>query len=465
MYIYLGGVFIFYNINGNNLDDTQIKAIEDDNKYIIVVAGAGSGKTLTILGKIKYLIEKKKYKEDEILCISFTNETVTSLRNKLLNMNYDIEVLTFHKLGLKLLNNDNYSIINDNYLDYIIDEYINSYVINNKKYNRLFRNLYYTDKKINKINYNDLKRLISTFIKLSKSNNYNVNDIFKIYKRSFFNEKYIIKIILDIYIIYERELESVKKIDFDDMIIKAIDKVKNSNLKYKYIIIDEFQDTSQVRFDLIKEIIKYTNSSLFVVGDDWQSIYRFSGCNLELFINFDNYVDNPKYHTLEYTYRNSNELIYVSSNFIMKNKLQLKKNIKSIKNLKRPIKILFNYKLDDVIKMINGDYLILGRNNYDINNLNYSNKLTIHRSKGLECDNVILVNSDNIPCKTQNEAILRHVLRNNDYLVYEEERRLFYVALTRTKGYVYIMVNKKISPFVRELIRDYKDYIEIIKGS
>ena len=430
-----------------------------------MVAGAGSGKTLTILGKIKYLIEKKKYKEDEILCISFTNETVTSLRNKLLNMNYDIEVLTFHKLGLKLLNNDNYSIINDNYLDYIIDEYINSYVINNKKYNRLFRNLYYTDKKINKINYNDLKRLISTFIKLSKSNNYNVNDIFKIYKRSFFNEKYIIKIILDIYIIYERELESVKKIDFDDMIIKAIDKVKNSNLKYKYIIIDEFQDTSQVRFDLIKEIIKYTDSSLFVVGDDWQSIYRFSGCNLELFINFDKYVDNPKYHTLEYTYRNSNELIYVSSNFIMKNKLQLKKNIKSIMNLERPIKILFNYKLDDVIKMINGDYLILGRNNYDINNLNYSNKLTIHRSKGLECDNVILVNSDNIPCKTQNEAILRHVLRNNDYLVYEEERRLFYVALTRTKGYVYIMVNKNTSPFVKELIRDYKDYIEIIKGS
>ena len=430
-----------------------------------MVAGAGSGKTLTILGKIKYLIEKKKYKEDEILCISFTNETVTSLRNKLLNMNYDIEVLTFHKLGLKLLNNDNYSIINDNYLDYIIDEYINSYVVNNKKYNRLFRNLYYTDKNINKINYNDLKRLISTFIKLSKSNNYSVNDIFKIYKRSFFNEKYIIKIILDIYIIYERELESVKKIDFDDMIIKAIDKVKNSNLKYKYIIIDEFQDTSQVRFDLIKEIIKYTNSSLFVVGDDWQSIYRFSGCNLELFINFDKYVDNPKYHTLEYTYRNSNELIYVSSNFIMKNKLQLKKNIKSIKNLKRPIKILFNYKLDDVIKMINGDYLILGRNNYDINNLNYSNKLTIHRSKGLECDNVILVNSDNIPCKTQNEAVLRHVLRNNDYLVYEEERRLFYVALTRTKGYIYIMVNKNTSPFVKELIRDYKDYIEIIKGS
>lgn len=431
------------------------------------MAGAGSGKTLTILGKVKYLIEKKHLNEDEILCISFTNETVSSLKNKLLSMNYDIEVLTFHKLGLKLLNNNNFSIINDNYLDYIIDEYMKSFIMNNKKYNRKLRNIFYTDKNLNycfKMNeYNKLKRTISTFIKLSKSNNYSIKDIYNIYKKVFFNEKFMLKMILDIYIIYENELKSIGKIDFDDMIIKAIKEVKNNDLKYKYIIIDEFQDTSQVRFDLISEIIKYTAASLFVVGDDWQSIYRFSGCNLELFINFRTYVSKPSYHTLEYTYRNSNELIYVSSNFIMKNKLQLKKNIKSIKNLERPIKIVFNYKLNEVINLINGDYLILSRNNSDINNIDYENKLTIHRSKGLECENIILVNSDDIPSKTKNEAILRHVLKSHDYLLYEEERRLFYVALTRTKGYIYVMVNKKISPFVKELINDYKDYIEVIK--
>lgn len=382
-------------------------------------------------------------------------------------MNYDIEVLTFHKLGLKLLNNNNFSIINDNYLDYIIDEYMKSFIVNNKKYNRKLRTIFYTDKNLNYCfkmsEYNKLKRTISTFIKLSKSNNYSVKDIYNIYKKVFFNEKFMLKMILDIYIIYENELKSIGKIDFDDMIIKAINEVKNNNLKYKYIIIDEFQDTSQVRFDLINEIIKYTKASLFVVGDDWQSIYRFSGCNLELFINFNKYVCEPHYHTLEYTYRNSNELIYVSSNFIMKNKLQLKKNIKSVKNLERPIKILFNYKLNEVINLINGDYLILGRNNSDINNIDYDNKLTIHRSKGLECENIILINSDDIPSTIQNEAVLRHVLRNRDYLLYEEERRLFYVALTRTKGYIYIMVNKKISPFVKELINDYKDYIEVIK--
>ena len=455
----------FYNINNCNLDETQINAIEDDYKYIIVVAGAGSGKTLTILGKIKYLIEKKQYKEDEILCISFTNETVASLKEKLLNMNYDINVLTFHKLGLKLLNNDNFSIVNDNYLDYIIDEYMKSYIYFNKKNYIKFKKFFYTNKNIdfNSYEYYSLKKTISTFIKLSKSNNYTILDIFNIYKKVFFNEKFLMKMILDVYMIYTRELESINKIDFDDMIIKAIDKVKDYKLKYKYIIIDEFQDTSKVRFDLIKEIIKYTDASLFVVGDDWQSIYRFSGCDLDLFINFDNYVTLPHYHKLKYTYRNSNQLIYVSSNFIMKNRRQVYKNIIGIKDLRKPIKIVFNHTLEEVINYINGDYLILGRNNVDIQNIDYDNKLTIHRSKGLECQNVILVNSDNIPSTIQNESVLRHVLNNNDYLVFEEERRLFYVALTRTKDNIYIIVNKKISPFVKELISNYKDYIEIIK--
>ena len=114
----------FYNINGCTLDSTQIEAIEADNKSVLLVAGAGSGKTLTILGKIKYLIEVKNYKEEEILCISFTNETVASLVKKI---PYDVNVFTFHKLGLSILGNS-YSIVDDKYLPYIIDEYFNSII-------------------------------------------------------------------------------------------------------------------------------------------------------------------------------------------------------------------------------------------------------------------------------------------------------------------------------------------------
>ena len=159
----------------------------------------------------------------------------------------------------------------------------------------------------------------------------------------------MLKYILDIYHLYNIELKSNNSIDMDDIIIKGTNAVKNYKLKYKYIIIDEFQDSSLIRLNLIKEIIKYTDASLFVVGDDFQSIYRFSGSNLNIFINFKDYFKDTKYYHLKYTYRNSNELIKVSTSFIMKNPKQLKKNIVSNKNLDKPIVILLGYKLNDII--------------------------------------------------------------------------------------------------------------------
>lgn len=420
------------------------------------------------MGKIKYLIEHEHIKEDEILCISFTNETVSNLYSKLKDMGYEIEVKTFHRLGLKFLENRNYSIIEDNYLEYIIDEYFKSFIKYNKKRVRILKNMLFTETSIDKIlkseEYKYIKELISTFIRLAKCNNYSLKDIYNVYKLEHFNNKLLLHNILDIYMIYIRELESLNKIDFDDMIIKAIDDVKYFNLKYKYIIIDEFQDTSMIRYDLIKEIVKYTNAKVFVVGDDWQSIYRFSGCNLNLFINFNKYFEDCGYYYLKYTYRNSNSLIKLSSSFIMKNKKQLGKSIVSNKDIDFPVVILFEYTVEEVLNMVGSeDTLILGRNNSDIKDIEYENKLTIHRSKGLEAENVILVNSDSIPNTIKNEDILKYVLNDKDYVLYEEERRLFYVALTRTKNRIFIMVNKRISPFVKELIHNYKDYIRILK--
>ena len=429
----------FFNINGYDLDETQIAAIKSEAKSTLVVAGAGSGKTLTILGKIKYLIEKKNVNEKQILCISFTNETVNALKDKTVMMGYNLDIYTFHKLGLSILGNVN--IISDNYLDYIIDEYFESVIKYDKS--KFIKSLFFTDKNINKVymtkEYYKLKRTISTFIK-------------------------VVKIIMDIMLIYLRECKSTNSIDFDDMITEAAKIVNKKNIAYKYIIIDEFQDTSYVRYNLIKEIIKKCDSYVFVVGDDWQSIYRFSGCNLNIFVNFKEFFSDVNIFNLKYTYRNSNELINISSRFIMKNKKQLKKEIISNKNLNKPIKIVIGYNIDETIKLINDkDILIIGRNNSDIKDIKWDNLLTIHRSKGLEANNVILVNSDNIPSKIKNEKILRYVLQEKDYIPFEEERRLFYVALTRTKNSIYIMVNKTMSPFVKELLHDNKDMIQIIK--
>lgn len=452
----------FFKINNYKLDESQINSIKDDSKYILVCAGAGSGKSLTILGKVKYLIQKENYKENEILCISFTNESSKSLKSKLLDININVDVFTFHKLALNILENK-YNLETNDLLSYIVNEYFNSYIFYDRskrtRLNRLFFNLF----NYNKRDLYNLKKVIIKFIHLAKSNNYNFSDIYKIYEKSLFRERIILRYVLDIFLIYKRELEATNSLDFDDLISYAIKNIKSSNLPYKYIIIDEFQDTSHLRYLLIKEIIKYTNSKLFVVGDDYQSIYRFTGCDLRIFTEFNKYFNNYSRHDLIYTYRFSNELIYISTTFIMKNKHQLRKKILSHKSNSKPVKICVKKSVYDIINIIDDkDILIIGRNNSDIKDINWNNKLTIHKSKGLEANNVILVNSDSIPSKCKNNKLLRHVTLSKDYIIYEEERRLFYVALTRTKNNIYIMVNKKTSPFVKELILDFKNYIEFI---
>ena len=486
---------ILNNINGYPLDESQKKVVLENSKYTLVSAGAGSGKTLTIIGKIRYLIEIKKIKEDEIICISFTNETTNSLKLKLKeNYNYDIPCYTFHKLGIEILKSDNYAICNQDELSYIITEYlkclINLYP-NNKKRILSYLGIKHNEKNYNK-KYNNLKEedlkniknIIERFINLLKSNNLNENDIITFIKKEKSKKNIdLLIVIIYIYNIYQEELSSNKEIDFNDMISLATKKIEKEGYskRIKYIIIDEFQDTSPVRFNLIKALLEKTNSKLLVVGDDFQSIYRFTGCDLMLFLNFKNIFPNSKILKIENTYRNSQELIDIAGSFIMKNNNQIKKELKSKKHIKHPIEFIY-YKdfIKEFIKTIEQIYktnketiLILGRNNYDINLIiknklfKYENNiityknikmkyLTIHRSKGLEADNVVIINLTNkktgFPNKIENSKILQYVIKEKDTYPYEEERRLMYVALTRTKNKTYLLAPKhNASIFIKEL--------------
>ena len=476
--------YILSNINGYSLDKEQRIAVITDECANLIVAGAGSGKSLTMVGKIRYLIERKCIKEDEILCISFTKDASENLeKNIKKNYNYNIKVYTFHKLALELLKKNKYRIASDNLLRYIIDEYF--YFVMYEK------DIKFKIKKIlNKIDIpykiilkskelENLKRLIITFINLFKTNNYNISYFLKIK-----GNKDIIRIIIDIYILYEEELKSTNSIDFNDMIILATNYVKNNNIKnYKYIIVDEYQDTSYIRYLFLKEIINKTGAKIICVGDDYQSIYRFNGCDLNMFLNFKKYFGYTKVLKINNTYRNSQELINVAGKFIMKNKRQLYKKLRSRKRIDKPIKIMYGNNLEKLLDKVikkHKNILILGRNNFDINKhltLNENNiieykginirYLTIHASKGLEEECVVIINLKDdilgIPNKIKDDKILRSVNKNIDIYPYEEERRLFYVALTRTKSDVYLLVDKKNpSIFVKELIKDNNKYIEYI---
>lgn len=364
--------------------------------------------------------------------------------------------------------------------------------------------------------------LLKTFIELFKGNNYDETKFKEFYdyvgglKDSFSKDRTIafLKIVEEIYNDYEAYLLKIKKIDFNDMINKASDCiVKNGlDLPYKYIIVDEYQDTSFTRYNLLRNICDSIGAKIMVVGDDWQSIYSFSGCDVNIFTKFDNFFDVCETRYIEKTYRNSQQLIDASSNFVMKNPDQTRKELKSSKSLKYPIKLVnFDNDFDEILKFEliikniinqstfkNKKILILGRNNKDIFNLlknfNVENEYgkrkfeilgdedklrrnkfvkivymespdvnieyrTVHQSKGLECDNVILINLKNwkagFPNKMVDDPVLNFVKRNGDSFSYAEERRLFYVSLTRTKNNVYLLAPYfKSSVFVQELKTD-----------
>lgn len=446
------------------MNEKQLEAVKS-LENTLVVAGAGSGKTFTIVNKIKYLLDNNIYKENELLIISFTNESVNDLKRKI---DYNLDIMTFHKLAITLINNPDMKISNEYYLKYIINEYFNSYGKYNKKQNKLIKRI------LQEMDIDNLKKLIFTFINLYKSNYNDINYLLNLYQKSHFINKIYFKIILEIYHIYNQEIESSNLYDFNDMIKIATNNINNNIIKtnYKYIIIDEFQDTSLNRFKLIDAIMKQNNAKIFVVGDDYQSIYRFSGCNLDIFLNFNKLVSNLNIINLDYNYRNPKEIIDVANSFIMKNKNQIKKETICLKNINKPIKICF-YKnkrtaIEKILKYIDTKYLILGRNNKDKDLFNVQDKpfLTIHKSKGLEEDNIILINLTNnnnsLPSKTKNHKIINKLIKT-DYYPYEEERRLFYVALTRTRNNIYLLVPKSnYSIFIKELMKNYKNYIEYI---
>jgi len=450
------------------LDDEQRYAIVSDPKCLLIIAGAGSGKTTTITAKVKYLVDKCGVKEDEILMLSFTNKAVLELKERInIDFGLDIKIKTFHSLGFELINmtNRNKKITNNS--TEILKEII-------KKHLNLKTRFYFKEFILE----NKFEDICITFIKLLKTkrdinrklNELNINNL---------NNKRIktfLQFIEKIYCVYEDYLEKNNLLDYDDLILKSLKLLEQYTikLKYKYIIIDEYQDISPIRFDLIKKIQFLTNSKLIAVGDDWQSIFSFSGSTLQI---FNDCIDNEDVEIVKITntYRNSQQLIDIAGKFIMKNKRQIKKRLKSIKKIKYPVEIIYYNDISNkdrnikevilkIIKKNVGKFAVLSRYNHDLEKLakekrfNKLDFMTIHSSKGLGFDNVILTGLSNelygFPSKKENDCFLS-LLIDQDSL--EEERRLFYVALTRTKNKVYILVPKSSpSIFIKE-IEKYKN--------
>ncbi len=364
--------------------------------------------------------------------------------------------------------------------------------------------------------FNKLVQLICTFIARFKVNNFTPSQ-FDEWKITLKDErtKLFIDICYKCYLAYISSLKNEHKIDFEDMINNAAnildDKIKNNDLlPYDYILVDEYQDISLQRFDLCKKLSKASNAKIIAVGDDWQSIFKFSGSKIELFTKFKESMGYANILKITKTYRNSQELIDIAGSFVMENKEQIKKTLRSDKSVNDPV-ILMSYNddfrdkddasdkgpfyrlgeaieksLDNIVKEngLDKSVLLIGRYGFDGSNLaklenlfSYNRKLisrkypklnidflTAHSSKGLGYDNVIIINGkDDIlgfPSKIEDDPVMKLVIKDDESIEFAEERRLFYVALTRTKNRVYIITpQNKPSKFILEIKDKFKNVI------
>ena len=304
-------------------------------------------------------------------------------------------------------------------------------------------------------------------------------------KEKLSNATKIANLLDDLHDAYVQELKSQNAIDFDDMIIRAINIVADGTYKpcWTYILVDEFQDISSARMEFVKTILdKCEHPSLTVVGDDWQAIYRFSGGKLELTTRFDELVGVCTYTILQKTFRYNNSIAKIAGQFIMENPEQKRKSIETHTQVNSSQIFLLddrigseaklNQKIIQIISKIResdnkGTIAIIARYNYLLREAKESLSTSsikknilywsYHKSKGLEADYAVLIGffqgRSGFPNENRDDAIVEALLPSLDEFPHSEERRLLYVGITRARREVYIIADPTApSQFIMELL-------------
>jgi DNA helicase-2/ATP-dependent DNA helicase PcrA len=298
-------------MNLNTLNDRQKEAVTTTKGPLLVLAGAGSGKTKVLTTRIAYLIEEKQVDPSNILAITFTNKASKEMKDRIINLigykAYKMQISTFHSFGLSILRKyynlvgykENFTILDSDDTSTIIKKIIKDLNLDPKIYN-----------------YKAIKNRIS-----GAKNELLTSEEYSRYANSDFEEK-----VVDVYKKYEEKLLLNNSFDFDDLLMQPIkllrkhpEVLKLYQEQFKYILVDEYQDTNEAQYILTKLMsAKYKN--ICVVGDESQSIYSFRGANYKNILNFEKDYKNAKTILLEENYRSTKNILNVANDIIKNNK-------------------------------------------------------------------------------------------------------------------------------------------------
>ena len=364
------------------LNECQLEAVKCGDGPTLVIAGAGSGKTRVLTTRIAYLIKEKKVDPKSILAITFTNKAAEEMKLRVCNMLGDIgniiQISTFHSFGLKIIK-ENLAKFNLTKEFTILDSDDSLLII----------------KKIMKDNDIDIKiynpKAIKSRISSAKNEMMSPHDLEK------FNVTDMDEKTCFVYEKYEQKLHNNNSLDFDDLLLLPIQVLKSDKElltkyqeRFKYILIDEYQDTNEVQYKLSKLLSeKYKN--IYVVGDESQSIYSFRGSNYRNILNFERDYKNARTILLEQNYRSTKNILSAANDIIKNNREKKDKNL---------------WTLND-----DGAKVVIKRANDEIDEANFvANEIKKYYKDGTKLKDIAILYRTNAQSRVMEEAMLKNNL-------------------------------------------------------
>ena len=302
----------------DGLNDKQKEAVLYNEGSLLVLAGAGSGKTRLLTYKIAYLIKEKKVDPFNILAVTFTNKAANEMKERIRNLIGDeantLLASTFHSLGALILRRDieklgfskNFTILDSEDSKSLIKKILKEMNLDSKHYSPNLIKERISSAKNEMVSPNEYKKFVNTEFE---------EIIYKVYKK------------------YEEKLKKTNSVDFDDLLLLPIKLFKKEKEllnyyqnRFQYILVDEYQDTNNAQYLLVK-MLGAKHKNICVVGDNDQSIYSWRGANYHNILNFEKDYENVKVVMLEQNYRSTKTILNAAKSLIKHNKLRKDKNL------------------------------------------------------------------------------------------------------------------------------------------
>ena len=486
----------FQQVESSPLNPSQARAVVNGEDSLLVLAGAGSGKTSVLVARAGWLLQRGEATEEQILLLAFGRQAAQEMDRRIAERLHTdaIAARTFHALALHIIQQGGRKAPRISELEsntaarhQLLLESWRQQCREKKAHAKGWREWlseelewdvpegeYWQDERLARRLASRLDRWLG-LMRMHGGSQAEMISACPEEVRDLFSKR--VKLMAPLLKVWKSALKAEEAVDFSGLIHQAINVLEKGRFisPWKHILVDEFQDISPQRAALLAALRRQnSHASLYAVGDDWQAIYRFSGAEMALTTAFAHHFGEGDRCALDTTYRFNDRIGEIANNFIQQNPNQLAKPLNSLsKGDKKSVTLLAEEQLDNLLDKLSGyakpeqRILVLARyhhlrpsslekaaTRWPKLNIDF---MTIHASKGQQADYVIVLGlqqgKDGFPAAARESVMEQALLPPPEAYPDAEERRLLYVAMTRARHRVWLLFNKK----------EPSDFVDILK--